>query len=254
MGSQILGKSFVILETLAREFGGRSVTELAEAVNMNISTVHRILNSMKDRGYVDQDERKRYSISMKFVELSSSYLNSLDLKKEAEPHLMELSRKLNMTVFLATLMENQIVYIDRYEIFDGLRRYASIGERRPLYCTALGKALLLGFSDKELQEYAYTVDYRPYTAKTRDNGDDLIRDVRLAAVRGWSSDEEELQPNVSCRATPIFDYRGHIIAAVSTSGATEQLKGENGESVVEALMITAGRISDNLGYNKEAVQ
>lgn len=249
MGSQILGRSFFILETLAREFGGHSVTELSREVDMNVSTVHRILNSLMDRGYVRQDEEKRYSISVKFVELSSSYLNGLDLKKEAEPFLQNLSSRLNLTAFLATRMDDQVVYIDRYAVFDGLRRYATIGERRQLYCTSLGKSLLLGFSDKELREYAATVEYKGPTARSISNGEDLIDEIKHSANRGWTEDNEELVLGVSCMAAPIFDYRGHIIAAISVSGPKENIMGENKKDVVETLAGTASGISKCLGYD-----
>ena len=99
MAVQILDKSFLVLETLSREFSGLTVSELSKRVDLNISTVHRILGTFAERGYIRQDQDKRYCLSLKFIELSSSYLNGLDLKMVAEPFLKDLASVLKQTVF-----------------------------------------------------------------------------------------------------------------------------------------------------------
>lgn len=76
---------------------------------------------------------------MKFVEISSIYLNNIELKTEAHPYLRELVKMLNVTVHLAILDEFDVVYIDKVEQVNSIRLYSSIGKRVPAYCTALGR-------------------------------------------------------------------------------------------------------------------
>ncbi len=251
MGSQILAKTFLVLETLSGKNGGISVTELSRSAGLNISTVHRILGSLMARGYVRQDGERNYSTGLNIINLSSAYLNSLDLKTEAEPFLKDLSGKLNLMVYMATLMDNQIVYIDRHEFFNGLRRYAGIGERRPLYCTALGKVLLTGFSETDLRTYAESAEYNQLTPNTITDAGELIAQVHQAGELGWSHDDEEMEPDTCCRAAPIHDYRGRVIAAISVSGPRETVSGDRQDEVVRELVAAAAGISENLGFYRE---
>jgi DNA-binding IclR family transcriptional regulator len=93
-------------------------------------------------------------LGMEFIELSSLYLNNLELKTEAQPILRELSTLSlsDNTAFLATLQEAEVVYIDKMETFNNLRKYSIIGKRAPLYCTALGKSMLTGKTGEQIRQ------------------------------------------------------------------------------------------------------
>jgi IclR family transcriptional regulator, KDG regulon repressor len=248
MAVQILDKSFLILETLSREFSGLSVSELSKRVDLNITTVHRILGSFSKRGYIQQDDEKRYRLSQKIIELSSSYLGGLDLKEIAAPFLKQMSDDLKMTVFLATLMDNHAVYIDRHDNLNKLRCYTIIGERKPLYCTALGKSLLLGFSNRELDKYMETCDFQRFTETTVGNREELLNDYEEGLARGWTMDYEEVVEGIICFAAPIHDYRRHIIASMSTSVNKEDLKPESQTKIIHSLIKVSRLISEKMGY------
>ncbi len=247
MAVQILDKAFQILETLSNEWTGLSVSALSEDLGINISTVHRILSSFISRGYVVQTDTKKNKLSLKFIDISSSYLNGLELKSEAHRLLNSLAAKLNQTIFLATLIENQVVYIDKHELFSSFRKYAIIGERRPLYCTALGKSLLLGFDDKALQEYMKETEFRKYTDNTILDKEGLLKDLKVSGMRGWTIDNEEVEDGVICYGVPIYDYRGQIIAAMSTSGFKDHIQGRE-EDIITCLLATSKKISQKMGY------
>ncbi|MDA3955628.1 IclR family transcriptional regulator [Oceanispirochaeta sp.] len=251
MAVQILDKSFLVLETLSREITGLTVSELSKRVDLNITTVHRILGTFADRGYIRQDQDKRYCLSLKFIELSSSYLNGLDLKQIAEPFLKDLTSSLKETVFLATLMDNQAVYIDKHEIYQNLRCYTVLGERKPLYCTALGKSLLLGFNEKELNHYFETCEFEVFTEFTITDKNKLRKELKISSARGWTVDDEEAVPGLICFAAPIFDYRGHIIASVSTSFNKEDLQDDDRIRITDQLLEVSGKISKRMGYKKQ---
>lgn len=251
MAVQILDKSFLILETLSREFSGITLSELSVKVNLNITTVHRILSTFADRGYIQQDVNKLYSLSLKFLELSGSYLNSLDLKTVAENSLQELSVTLEETVFLATSMDNQVVYIDRFKIRGNSQRYAMIGERQPMYCTSLGKSLLMGFSKKKLIHYAENCDFEKLTENTLQNKEQLLKEIEISKARGWSMDNEEMFNGVICFSAPIHDYRGVVIAAISISVTKETLKTLSRDQICSSLITVSEQISHRMGYKKK---
>jgi DNA-binding IclR family transcriptional regulator len=173
---------------------------------------------MKERGYIEQSGRSgRYRLGLAFVELSSLYLNRLELKTEAEPYMRDLSQKTRQTVFLATRDRDQIVYIEKVELFDSLRKYAIIGQRKPVYATSLGKALLLGLSDDEIRTVLADTAFERLGPKTLTDIPKLIYEIQLSRERGWTMDDEEAEPGVRCVAAPVRDYRGQVVASVSTS-------------------------------------
>jgi len=144
MKVQSVDRTFDILELLSKEKNGLSLTEISKNLDLSV---------LKKRGYIEQiKNRGIYKMGMEFVELCSNLLNNLELKTEADPFLRKLSMLTNQTVFLAIYQDNSVVYIDKVEQYNSLRKYSIIGQRRPLHCTALGKSLLAGFSEFEIRQ------------------------------------------------------------------------------------------------------
>ena len=248
MAVQSLDRAFDILELLSRERKGLALTDIGKRLDLHKSTVHRILASLKDRGYIEQNpESGVYRLGLGFIALASQYLNNLEIKTEAEPYLRRLSERLGETVFLATLQDDEVVYLDKVERYDGLRRYSIIGRRAPVHCTSLGKSLVMDRKPEELRALFSRTHLKKVTEKTIVDIDQLLRHVEECRVRGWSHDFEEYEPGVSCVGAPVKDYRGITIAAISS--AWEGVR--DGEAVAEtgrALRSVADDISRHLGF------
>lgn len=220
MTVQSVERVFDILEQLSRHPKGISLTDIGRQLDLHKSTVHRLLAVLRQRGYVEKDDiTSMYRLGVGFVGLASSFLNSLELKTEAEPHLRHLSKLVNQTVYLATLQGREAVYLDKFEQFDSLRKYSIIGQRRPLYCTSLGKALLMGKSDDEVRELLRDVAFERLTPKTMTDIASLLKNLEECRRRGWTADDEEIEPGIKCLGAPIYDYRGTVVAALSVSWA-----------------------------------
>ncbi len=224
------------------------LTDIGKVVGLHKSTVFRLLDSLRDRGYIEKDpESGNYRLGLGFIALTSQYLNSLELKTEAEPYLRRLSDRLGETVFLATLKDNQVVYLDKVERFDGLRRYSIIGQRAPLHCTSLGKSLIMDRNPRELRELLTRGPLKRVTDKTQTDVDALIRELAECRARGWSMDDEEYETGVSCVGAPVKDYRGSTIAAISSAWEGKK-SADKLKFVGEALKDTADEISRHLGF------
>ena len=249
MSVQSLDRAFDILELLSKEQHGLSITDISKKLDLHKSTVFRLLNSLKNRSYIQQNsETLKYSIGYEFIELSSLYLNNLELKTEAEPILRKLSQKTTQTVFLAIMQDHQAMYIDKVEQFNSLRKYSIIGTKTPLHCTALGKSLLLGMSEKEIKDFYKRHDFEVFTKNTIKDIDKLLDDIKISKERGWTYDNEEIEEGVNCLASPIFDYRSNVIAAVSTSWNIKATLPVTKENMVIHVKEAAEEISINMGY------
>jgi DNA-binding IclR family transcriptional regulator len=244
---------FAILEALAQESDGLRLTEIGRRVGLHKSTVSRFLAAMEGRGYVEKVEaRNVYRLGLRFVELSSIYLNKLELKTEAQPFMQRLATLSTQAVYLAIPDGAEVVYIDKVETFQSIRKYSIIGRRAPAYCTALGKALLADLAEQDVVELYRGRKLRAYTPKTITERDRLRRELDSVRRRGWTEDDEEYEPGVRCIAAPIYDYRSQAIAAVSTSGPTTVLVKPEVKRFAEYVMEAAAGISRRMGYRPAA--
>lgn len=248
MKVQSLSRTFDILELLSKEQKGLTLTDISKSVDLHKSTVYRLLSALMERGYIEKRE-SRYKLGLEFVELCSLYLNSLELKTEAEPVLRKLSGETAQTVYMAILQQREIVYIDKVENFNSIRKYSIIGQRRPLYCTSLGKSFLMGMSNDGIRTLLADEVFEPHTQKTHKDMESLIRDIEVCRERGWAFDNEEWEINVQCVGAPIHDYRGTTIAAVSTVWYRNQKKDQDTRKIACAVIDCATEISRRMGFH-----
>jgi DNA-binding IclR family transcriptional regulator len=224
------------------------LTDISKNVDLHKSTVYRLLSALMTRGYIEKRDTI-YRLGLEFVELCSLYLNSLELKTQAAPVLRTLAQQTDQTVFLATLQENEVVYIDKMETFSSIRKYSIIGQRRPLYCTSLGKALIMDRTNEEIEELFKHTKMKALTPKTITDVKVLLKDIEEARKKGWTFDDEEYEPDVRCLGAPIYDYRDNTIAAVSTvwhaHNKTQKIK-ESAKLLVKA----AAEISRHMGFRQ----
>ena len=225
-----------------------ALTEIGNRLDLHKSTVYRLLQALKQRGYIEKNAKGSYRLGMEFIELSSLYLNNLELKTEAQPVLRELSSLSGNTAFLATLQESEVVYIDKMETFNSLRKYSIIGQRAPLYCTALGKSMLTGKTEEQIRRLYRDRELTVFTEKSISSVDDLIEEIENTRRRGWSLDDEEYEEGLRCIGAPIRDYRNEVIAAVSTSGYASVITRERVEEIAAYVVKAARDISQLMGY------
>lgn len=178
-------------------------------------------------------------------------LESLDLRQEARPILEALSREAGETVHLCILEEDEVVYIDKVETTESVRMHSRIGRRAPVYCTAVGKAMLAHLPAEEQERILKATVFQRRTENTLASADALR--VELAEIRrdGCSFDREENEAGVRCVAAPIFDYTGRAVAAVSITGPTTRMTPERARELAPAVKSAAGEISKRLAFRAD---
>lgn len=245
---QSIERAFDILELLSSDPQGFTLTEISNALNLHKSTVHRILTGLLYRKYIEKDPRtSSFRIGLGFVHMSGMYLSRIELKTEAEYYMRELANRMGQVVFLAIRKENEVVYIDKIEQFDSMHRFAIIGQRRPFYCTSIGRALLFEESDEELRALFSREELIPRTENTLTTVPDLVDKVREFREQGYSVDDEEWEKNTMCVGAPIYDYRNKIVAAISLVWNCSQNQYDVSE-LGALVRQTALKISARLGY------
>lgn len=242
-----------ILDLLSRGKKSYSIREIALTLELPKPTVHRILSTLRNSGFVIQDpDSKDYRLGFRLVELGQTVLERIDCRKEAEPFLNNLADRVQETVHLAHLDDGQIVYLDKVErisVPTGLRMASRIGARNYAHSCALGK-VLLAYAPKSKRDEIFKRKGLPrLTENTIVNLDQLQQHLKQIRSKGYTIDDEENERGIRCVAAPIRDFTGDVIAAISISGPTVRITSERVNSeLVKRIISTAAEISQKLGY------
>lgn len=247
-----VSRALDIIQLVGMKKGGLGVTEIAKQIDINKSSVYRILSTLAQYGYIEQDETTgRYKLGYKFLEVSSRLLDSIDLRTEAKPFLQELENETNEVIHLVVYDQGEVVYIEKLEGTETLRMHSKVGKRAPMHCTSVGKAILAHQPSGIVQDILDRKGLPMHTDHTITDKETLFQELIQVKQKGYALDLEENENGITCIAVPIFDHLGTVIAAVSISGPTMRMTEERIEQLKEKMMDIGRKISARLGYVKQ---
>lgn len=134
---------FDVLEALATS--GKpmlGVSEVARRTGLSKAATHNILMSLESRRLVSRDpEQRRYGIGWRMYELTADLIANHDVVRAARPWIAKLAEELEFTLLLATVYDDAVLYLDRFDCRRGGWAKPLPGSRSPLLTTATGKVL-----------------------------------------------------------------------------------------------------------------
>jgi IclR family KDG regulon transcriptional repressor len=244
-----VSRALDIIDIVSSKKDGLGVTEIAKQMDINKSSVYRILSTLVQYGYMEQDEEtSRYKLGYKFLEMSSKLLESIDLRKEAKPYLQELEKETNEVIHLVVYDQGEVIYIEKLEGTETLRMHSKVGKRAPMHCTAVGKAILAHLPSNVVLDILERKGMPRHTDKTITDKDEFLKELAQVKQKGYALDLEENEYGIRCIAVPIFDHVGKVIAAVSLSGPTIRMTDERIEQLQARMRQIGKQISARLGY------
>jgi DNA-binding IclR family transcriptional regulator len=245
--SQTVERAVAIIEQLSER--PASLGEVADRLGVHRSTALRLLQTLERAGFARRAEGGRYTVGTRLISIATKALDSLDLREIARPHLSRLNEACGHTIHLASLLDGEIVYIDKYEGRTSVRMYSRIGKTAPAHASGVGKAILAHLAAAELEPLLAQTRFTRFTGQTI-TGADAYRD-ELAAVRsaGYARDDGEFEDIINCVAAPIRDGEGRVRSAISVSAPTMVIRLPELELLVPDLLATAGAISRDYGWN-----
>lgn len=247
-----LDKGLRILELLAAEQSrrGLTLTEIGRSLGMHRSTLFRFLATLRARGYLDRDPMTdRYRLGARVLTLSEAFLDALDIRDAAKPTLRLLCDQTQELVHLAMLDDDEVVTIERVEGRQPVSLQTGIGERRPAYCTASGKAILAHLPSDELDRILER-GMPAHTPRTITSPLEMRRHLARVCRVGYAVDEEERIEGVRCVAAPVFGHDGVVVAAVSVAAPAHRAPDERITQLGTRCRVAADAVSQRLGCTK----
>lgn len=248
---QSVDRSLSILEVLSDYEDGLGITDISEKVGLHKSTVHRLLATLIYKGYVKQScSSNKYMLTLKLFELGSKRVERMDLVTTARPYLKELVKKTNEVVHLVVYEDTEIIYIGKEESQNTIRTHSRIGNRRPLYCTAVGKSILSYMSDEEVENIWNRSHVEKLTEHTMTDFEEFKRCLNKVREKGYAVDEQENEIGVRCVGASIFNHLREVCGAISISGSIITFSEDKIEEFSKLVMECTRGISGELGYKK----
>jgi len=242
---QVIDRLLRVLEALAARSEPVPLREVAAAVSLPPSTVHRILNAVVPSGLVERLDGGRYQLGLRLLEWSARVKERLTVRDVALPYLRALHEETGESVNLGVRDGDEIVYIERAcGGRTAVRVVHIVGSRAPLHTTATGKWFLAEMAPDERTDYCSRTGLRPQTPHSLVTPQALAAELARVVAEGVAFDREEQELGVHCIAAPIRDENGCLVAGVSLSTPSERFD----PRYAERVKATAQAISAALGY------
>ena len=237
---------------LLRLFGqapsGLTAGEVGKLSGLPISTVYRFLANLETAGFLTFRESGKYFLDAGCFPTEPSALSHLDFRRLSLPYLKALNGHTRETVHLLVRQGLRAVYVEKLESPQLPNTMSRIGVSVPLYCTAVGKALLAYLPPEELARALRQIEPKYRTAHTIRNSEELQKQVERVRRCGYSFDLEENEPHVRCVAAPIWDHSGKVNASLSVSGPADRMPMIRMRELAPIVQEAGIRISRDLGY------
>ncbi|KMY23796.1 IclR family transcriptional regulator [Actinobaculum suis] len=222
-------------------------TDIVTATGLSKSTVHRLLQTLLNYGFVTLTADGEYLPGPSALRMAGTAFESIDISKIALPFMEELSAATGYTIHLGALNGTEAIYI---AIVNGDAPYripSGIGDRLALHSTSIGKSLLTGFSERALRRYLRDPGLSPKTPNTHTDAQALRTDLQAIRERGYSYDDEENVPGIRCIGAPIRSHTGQITHGLSLTSLAMENSLADLEKLAPQVIATAQKISTALG-------
>lgn len=243
--SQTLSRGLEVLVTLGS--GPRTIYSVAEQLDVHHSTALRLLHTLEAERFVIRRDGQ-YMLGPRVAWLGQMVLEQVDLRTTARPFIGALSATVGETVHLATLMDSDVVYVDKFESSHPVRMYSQIGKVAPLHCTGVAKAIAAQNPDVSRLLESLPQPYEKFTEQTRLTYAQLEVDLAEGRERGFVLDDREHEESIHCIATAIYSADGIASSALSITVPVHRCDRERLMSFAPQLIEAAAAVSAELGY------
>ena len=248
-GTGALDKALDVLDLVAASAEGMAQTDIADRLAIPRTTSYRLLATLVKRGLLRRDAlRKVYCLGFRCFEMARQAHASPDLAAACLVEMRALRDLTGETCYLGVLDGLEVLSLERCDGAHSHRSAAVLGQRKPLYCTSQGKAILSRLDAPRRDALLQSLVLRPLTASTITDRRRLLAELRLTQARGYAIDDEEILDQVRCVGAPVIDGQGRVRGAISIAAPAYRMTRERldllGPEVAEAALRAGAQLRD----------
>lgn len=229
------------------EFG---VTELSKTLGLHKNNVFRLLATLSACGYIEQNPvTENYRLGIGIFNLGQKFITKLGFLRLARPFMEKIVLEIGESCYVGILRESSVIYLDLVEADHPVQIVSRVGKDVPAYCTSIGKIQLAYSGEDELNKMYMGARLKKYTDYTITSLPELKRHLKEVSANDYAIDNQEFEADVCCIASPVKDYLGTPVAALSVAGPSFRMsKKRMLEEILPIVRKYSKEISKRLGY------
>ena len=235
----------LILEEVARAGEPVSATALADTLGLPKPTMHRLLATAEEQGFLQRDvDGRSYGAGNRLRRLAGNTLSSQRMRTERLMIMKKLAEVVGETCNLAAPGRFGMIYLDRVETHWPLRIQMAIGSQVPFHCTASGKMYLSSMRNDKLERFIKWLNFDALTPHTMTTKEQLQDDIAQIRQRGYAVDDEEFMSGMVAIAVSIKDNLGRLLTTLSIHAPTQRHSQKSLEGALPDLRAAAKDMQD----------
>lgn len=235
-----LQRGLALLEYLAAEPSGATLSELGAALSLSPTSVFRLAGALEELGYLQRDEKtKRFAVTQKLLLLGQPHSGNRSLVECALEPMRQILAATGETTQLLCRAEADCVVIEQLPALHPFKYIVDLGSRPPAHCCAPGKAMLAFLPDDALDAVLPQIRFERHTAHTITSRRELLVELERIRACGYALDRGEHFDGIHCVAAPLLDRHGHTIAAITIAGPATRIPEDRFEEIGKLIMAAA---------------
>lgn len=245
---QSVQRALQLLLLFTHEAPEWGVADLSRKLSLPKSIVFRLLATLQDEGFVEQNrENSKYRLGSKVFEIAAVYSSQNDLITVGKRYLNELVAEAGVGGLISVLDGATYMCLVSVPSRSLLDIHLRPGDRRPAHATAAGKVLLAGLEDDAVRQLYPDGKLEAITPRTLRDVDQLLHALEVVRKQGYAATCDESFMGLTAVAAPIRNYQGHVIAAIALGWVTNSLAESQTLPLAQLTMQAADAISNHLG-------
>lgn len=241
-----LYKALKILECFTEQEPELGITEISNELGLYKSNVHNIVTTFEKAGYIEKNlDNDKYRLGLKILELAHVMSSNISFRSAVLPYMQNIADQANEIVYFGIPNEGQVIYLDSAYPRNAIPSRSMLGRKAPMYCTAIGKAMLAYFHEDEILNILSS-DAQQFTPNTIVTPEGLLQEMEKTRERGYSIDNMEHEHGIKCVGIALHNRRGQLIAGLSISGPSLRLTEDKIQDFAKLLKENANLIKERL--------
>ena len=247
---QSLERGLAVIQAFSAANPRLTLSDVARATGLTRAASRRFLLTLQHLGFVDSDDRE-FFLTPRILRLGYTYLSSTPFWDLAQTHIEDLVDRIHESSSISVRDRDEIVYVARVPTKRIMTISLAVGSRLPMYPTSMGRVVLAGMPDDEVDAYLERSELRALTTRTVVDPAALRAIVQDVREQGWALVDQELEDGVRSVAAPLHDANGRVLGAVNLSAhATRTNLDALRKQFLPALLETTARINDDLSRRR----
>ncbi|MGD9210057.1 MAG: IclR family transcriptional regulator [Desulfobacteraceae bacterium] len=253
MGLKTVEKALDVFTCIAQENVPVSTTELSKKMGINQTTMSRLLNTLKNRDFLEQDASTRhYRLGPAMAEMARAVHRSLDglVTKKAIPFIKSLRDMLGETIALEVISGHHIYHAYVADSLNPVSLRVAPGDRVMPHAHVGSKAIV-AFSDSDMIDFWLSQNLPRYTNNTVTEPEQLRKSYEQILKNGIAYDYGEYIEEINAIGAPIFNHQNKPVAGIAIAVISLKKRKNWNQHYILQLKKTANAISSCLHSSRK---